>query len=133
MGATALVVGWCVLCAQAIPWLADLQIKASAAAIRENDGTSALRHALNAKSMQPWAASPYLQLALVQEQRGELPQAAGWLRKAIARDPIDWRLWLVEARLDTKRGRILAANQALNRAIELNPKSPLLAGLRRPR
>lgn len=131
VGATVLLVGWCVICAQAIPWLADLQIRASEAAIRRNDGESALRHALNAKMIQPWAASPYLQLALVQERRRKLREAADWNRQAISRNPIDWRLWLVEARLEAKRGALLAANRALDRAIELNPKSPLFAGLRR--
>jgi O-antigen ligase len=125
IGAAVLVLGWVVMCAQAIPWLTDVQIKASAAAVDRNDGASALRHALNAKNLQPWAASPYLQLALVQEQRGDLPAARGWIEDAIDRNPIDWRLWLVAARLETKAGDIAAARRSLLGAESLNPRSPL--------
>jgi hypothetical protein len=125
VGAAVLVLGWVVMCAQAIPWLSDVQIKASAAAVDRNDGTSALRHALNAKNLQPWAASPYLQLALVQEQRMDLASARIWIEDAIDRNPIDWRLWLVAARLDTKAGDITAARRSLLHAEALNPRSPL--------
>jgi hypothetical protein len=127
LGATLLVLGWVVMCAQAIPWLSDLQINASAAAVDRNDGASALRHALDAKNLQPWAASPYLQLALVQEQRQDLVAARKWIGEAIDRNPIDWRLWLVTARIDTKRGDIAAARRSLVRAESLNPRSPLFA------
>jgi tetratricopeptide (TPR) repeat protein len=125
IGLIALAIGWLVLCAQAIPWLADLQLKASAAAIGRNDGRSALTHALDAKSIQPWAASPYLQLALVDEQRGDLNAAHSWIEKAIQRNPVDWRLWLVAARLETKRSDLPAARKSLRRAEDLNPRSPL--------
>jgi O-Antigen ligase len=128
IGVTVLLLGWFVMCAQAIPWLTDVQIKASAAAVDRNDGGSALRHALNAKNLQPWAASPYLQLALVQEQRQDLRSARGWIEDAIHRNPIDWRLWLVAARLETKAGDIAAARRSFLRASALNPRSPLFEG-----
>jgi len=127
VAAALLVLGWVVMCAQAIPWLSDLQIKASAAAVERNDGTTALRRALDAKNLQPWAASPYLQLALVQEQRQDLGSAWKWIGEAVDRNPIDWRLWLVAARIETKRGDIAAARRSLLRAESLNPRSPLFA------
>ena len=49
--------------------------------------------------------------------------------KAIARDREDWRLWLVAARVETKLGRVAAAERSLDRAVELNPRSPLFKGL----
>jgi hypothetical protein len=125
IGLVALASGWFVLCAQAIPWLADLQLKASASAVERNEGSSGLRHALDAKKIQPWAASPYLQLALVEEQRGDLRAARRWIESAIDRDSIDWRLWLVAARLETKEGDLPAARRSLLRAQSLNPRSPL--------
>jgi O-Antigen ligase len=128
LGATVLVVGWLAMCAQAIPWLTELQIKASAAAVGRNDGISALRHALDAKDLQSWAASPYLQLALVQEQRQDLAAARKWIGEAIERNEIDWRLWLVAARIETKEGDLAAARRSLQRAEALNPRSPLFAG-----
>jgi hypothetical protein len=127
LGATVLALGWVVMCAQAIPWLTELQIKASAAAVARNDGAAAVRHALDAKNIQPWAASPYLQLALVQEQRPDLKAARMWIGEAIERDPIDWRLWLVSARIETKANDIASARRSLRRAKTLNPRSPLFA------
>jgi Flp pilus assembly protein TadD len=125
IGLAALAAGWFVLSAQALPWLTDLHLNASAAAVTRGDGTNAVRQALEAKSLQPWAASPYLQLALVQEQRQNLPDARRWIREAIQRDGTDWRLWLVAARIETKAGDIAEARTSLLRAKALNPRSPL--------
>jgi hypothetical protein len=125
LGLGALALGWFVLCAQAVPWLADLQLKASAAAAERGDGRAALREALDAKQIQPWAASPYLQLALVEERRGNLKASRKWIESAIERDSIDWRLWLVAARLATKAGDLPSARTSLLRAASLNPRSPL--------
>ena len=44
-----------------------------------------------------------------------------------ARDQVDWRLWLVKARLETRSGLIEQARESLARARELNPHSPLLS------
>jgi hypothetical protein len=125
LGLGALSLGWFVLCAQAVPWLAELQLKASAAAAERGDGRAALGHAIDARKIQPWAASPYLQLALVEEQRGHLKVARKWITEAIDRDSIDWRLWLVAARLATKAGDMESARTNLAKAKQLNPRSPL--------
>ena len=45
---------------------------------------------------------------------------------AIRRDPQDWRLWLIRARIETKLGAIRAATASLRHAAELNPRSPLV-------
>jgi hypothetical protein len=127
LGGAVLLSGWLLLCAQALPWLTDLQIKASAAAVARNDGASAFRHALDAKELEPWGSSPYLQLALVQEQREDLKDARKWIAEAIERNPIDWRLWLVRARIETKANNIPAGRRSLLRAQALNPRSPLFA------
>ena len=127
--AAVLIVGWLFICAQALPWLTDQQLKASAAAVARDDARAAMRHALDAKNLQPWAPSPYLQLALVTEQSGDLSAARGWITKAIERDGRDWRLWLVSARIHTKAGDLGAARQSLLRARALNPRSPLLRSL----
>jgi O-antigen ligase len=128
LGVLALGLGWAVLCAQALPWLTDLELKASEADAAHGDGDAALRHAMNAKKLEPWAASPYLQLALVQEQRSELRAAEKSIRAAIDRTARDWRLWLVAARIQTKAGEVHFARQSLARAKALNPRSPLFRG-----
>jgi hypothetical protein len=129
LGAAALVCAWLVICAQAIPWLAAIKLADSQAAVRRGDGEAAFNAAADAKRIQPWAASPYLQLALVDEASGNLAAARSWIAKAIDRDPENWRLWLVAARLETKAGDVAAAARTLRRAASLNPRSPLFAGV----
>ena len=114
-------------CAQAIPLLADVKLSASETAVRNGDGPEALGHAEDARRLEPWAASPYLQLALVREAMDDLPGALVEIRKATDRDPLDWRLWLARARIETNSGEIAEARRSLARAAELNPRSPLFA------
>jgi O-Antigen ligase len=110
-----------------IPLLVRLQIERSQAAARAGDGAQALSEALAARDLQPWAASPYLQLALVYEQTGALGPARTSIRQALERSSRDWRLWLVESRIVTKGGAVGEAERSLCRAAELNPRSPLFA------
>jgi O-Antigen ligase/Tetratricopeptide repeat len=126
-GIAAVTVGWLVVCAQAIPFLADIKISDSQAAARRGDGDEALEDALAARNLQPWAASPYLQLALVEEATGDPSEARAAIGEAIERDPRDWRLWLARARIETKAGDIAAARKSFDRAAALNPRSPLFA------
>jgi O-Antigen ligase/Tetratricopeptide repeat len=130
VGVGAVVAGWLLICAQAIPFLADVKISDSQAAVTRGDGEQALEDADAARALQPWAASPYLQLALVHETVGDFPRAREAIREAIDRDPRDWRLWLVASRVATKAGDIEAARRNLERAAELNPRSPLFASVR---
>jgi hypothetical protein len=115
--------------AQAIPYLTQLKIGDSQAAVVRGDGDAAIRAAQDARSLEPWASTPYFQLALVSEQLGELKQARVWIGKAINRDTKNWNLWLVAARLDAKLGHVAAAERSLSRAIALNPLSPYLREL----
>ncbi len=128
-GIVIAVIAWALICAQVIPLLADREIARSQAATDRRDLDEASEAAESARDIQPWAATPYLQLALVGEQRGDLQQARRWIGEALARDARDWRLWLVSARLETKLGRVAVAERSLRRAVELNPRSPLFKGL----
>lgn len=112
---------------QLVPLLAHTNIRQSQQAAANGDGAAALSDALQAKSLQPWAASPYLQIALVQEQSGNLAGARASIRRAIEKDGSDWRLLLVSARLDVKAGFVAEARRSLRKAERLNPRSPLLA------
>jgi tetratricopeptide (TPR) repeat protein len=111
--------------AQVIPLASTLAIRDSQAAVRRGELAEAVADARTARDVQPWAARPYLQLALVFEEGGQLPAARRSIRQAIERDAEDWRLWLVRARLETKAGAINAARRSLRRAAALNPRSPL--------
>jgi hypothetical protein len=108
-----------------IPWLTASAIDASRDATRRDDARVALRDAENARAVQPWASTPYLQLALVNEQLGQIDEARRRIGQALDRDTSDWRLWLVAARLEAKAGRVRAARADLARARHLNPRSPL--------
>jgi len=92
-------------------------------------GSAAESAAMKARRIQPWAASPALQLAFVMEQEGNLVQASAWIREAIKHDKTNWSLWLVSTRIDVKRGDVGKAEQSLRRAIELNPRSPRMIQL----
>ena len=63
--------------------------------------------------MQPWASSPYLQLALLEEQAGDLGRANRHIKDALERDSSDWSTWLVAARIQTKAGFIRQGRRSL--------------------
>ena len=115
--------------AELIPLLAQLRIGASQRASRQGKTALALADARAAVRVQPWAATPHLQLALVYEQTGDLASARTEIHRALARDPEGWQLALVSARLETESGNIAAARRRYARARALNPRSPLFAPL----
>ncbi len=127
--ARAAAVGLCVIavCLEGILFLSNMRLDQSQAAASRGDTRAATTVAQDAKSLQPWAASPYLQLALLREQSGDLRGARTRIGEALDRDNADWRLWLVSARLETEAGNIAKARHDLGRAKMLNPRSPLLA------
>lgn len=128
-GVAAILLAWGLVFAEAIPLLAQREVAHSQVAATRGDLREALSAAGTARDIQPWAATPYLQLALVSEQVGALQFAQKWITRAIARDRKDWRLWLASARIETKLGHVDAANRSLRRAVALNPRSPLFKGL----
>ncbi len=115
-----------VLAAELIVLLADIELGRSQADARAGNLGAARAGALAASKIEPWAASPYLQLALVEESRGNLAAARRAIGRSIARDPDDWRLWFVEARIDDGLGRDRSGAAGLARARVLNPRSLLL-------
>jgi tetratricopeptide (TPR) repeat protein len=119
--------GVAVILAQGISLLTNREIHASQNAAARGDVVTAFKRADNARKIEPWASSPYEQLALVAEQDGEYGDAQGWIRKAIARDPSDWQSWFLWTRFSTEAGDIRAARSHFHRARELNPRSPVLA------
>jgi Tfp pilus assembly protein PilF len=73
--------------------------------------------------VQPWAASPLLQQALVLEEAGELERAAELAADATANEPSNWRAWIVLSRLAGRLGNSRAAVDAFEEARALNPRS----------
>jgi Tfp pilus assembly protein PilF len=107
--------------------LTQARLRESQSDASKSDLQGAISAAEDARALEPWASSPYLQLALLDEQSGDLASARAWVRDALDHDGSDWRIWLVAARIDTKAGAIASARRALARARSLNPRSPLFA------
>jgi hypothetical protein len=122
------VIGLAVIATQGIALVAQGRLDASRAAVERRDTQAALSAAKGARDVEPWASTPYLQLALIEEQAGYLGQAERRIVQAIKRDREDWRLWLTRARIQTKRGHIAAARKSLARARSLNPRSLIFTG-----
>jgi hypothetical protein len=121
------VVSALVVCSQGLFTLAGIKLHESGVAVGKGRTRDALQGALAARSLEPWASSPYLQIALIEEQTGRLAAADVWARKAIARNRDDWRPWLVAARVETKLARVGEARRSLRQAETLNPLSPLFS------
>ncbi len=101
----------------------DAELRRSRSAAHSGDLSAAARSAADAAAIEPWAAAPRLQLALVEELRGNLPAALRAVEAARARAPQDWRTWLVLARLRAKAGDAAGARRALERLGCVGPRS----------
>lgn len=95
--------------------------------VRGANLTGAVANARTAQSVQPYAALPYLQEALVLERAGDLDAAVAKARRATREEPVNWRNWLVLSRIEAKRDRPGAAISAFRRARSLNRRSPIFA------
>ena len=111
--------------AAAVSLYARTELDGSRAAVRAGDLDAAAARARTARSVQPWAAAPRLQLGLVEEVRGDLVAAWGHLDDAIERSPEDWRVWFIAARVREAQGDAVGAAAAMERARMLNPRSGL--------
>jgi hypothetical protein len=125
LGAGVLLGAWVAICAAAVPWLTTSRIAASQAAVRHGDLAGALSDAQDARAIQPWAASTYVQLALVAEVQRDLSAAVGWIHGATQRDPKNWATWYVASRIEREAGNRAAAAADYGRARSLNIRSPL--------
>jgi O-antigen ligase len=114
------------LCAVVVPMTAALATNASRDAAAQGRLAAALEDATTAERLQPYAATPRLQQALVLEASGEFGAAATAARKATADEPTNWRPWLILARIDARLGRTTSALSALREVKRLNPHSRVL-------
>jgi cellulose synthase operon protein C len=110
--------------------LAQNRLEASQAAAARGDAAGAIEAADDARAVEPWASSPYLQLALLEEQQGNLGAANRHVEDALERDRSDWSTWLVAARVQTKAGFIRRGRRSLRQAERLNRRSQLFEALR---
>jgi hypothetical protein len=100
-------------------------LKRSQEQFREGRVSEALASARDAGRVLPWAASPDLQQAYALSEIGENDRAVEAAVEATRKDPVNWRAWLVLAKVAGRAERPGLAIEALDQAQKLNPKSSL--------
>lgn len=126
LAVAGLAVAWITALALIGPLLVDREIDASNAAAAEGQIESAIDHADTARSIEPWAATPYVQLGLLTESQGDYATAAERLSQAIDREEDNWQLYYLRARVEREGGDETAAQADLAEARRLNPEEACL-------
>jgi hypothetical protein len=121
LGLGTVVAAWIAMVAGGLVVLTELELNQSRDAASANRIGEAIDRAQAAKTVQPWSSEPYTQLALLEEGRGDMSRALAYLRQAEDRDSEDWRLLLIESRLQTRRGNDQAARAAAIQAQLMSP------------
>lgn len=113
------------IAAIAVPLTATTFLRQSQAEAREGDTLAALEDARTAQNAMPGAAGPWLQEGLLLESQGDYAGAAAATGEATAKEPNEWRNWLVLSRIEAENGRGNAAIAAYREAKRLNPRNPI--------
>jgi O-Antigen ligase len=121
LAVAGLATAWIAALALIGPLLVDREIAASQAAVADGNIPSAVEHADTARSIEPWAASPYVQLGLLAQQQGDLPTARERLSQAIEREDRNWVLYYLRSKIEHEAGELGAARADIRRAQQLNP------------
>lgn len=123
-----LALAWIAAIALIGPLLVEREIDASQSAAAGGNLASAVGHANTARSIEPWAASPYVQLGLLAELQGEYGVAIQRLSQAIEREGRNWELYYLRSKAERKAGDRSGAETDLSRARQLNPLESCLRG-----
>lgn len=121
-----LAVAWVTALALIGPLLVDREIDSSNSAAADGNLPVAVDRAETARSIEPWAATPYVQLGLLAESQGDYTTAAARLTQAIAREDGNWQLYYLRARVEHEAGDEAAARADLAEARRLNPEEKCL-------
>ena len=128
LAVAGLAVAWIAAVALIGPLLVDREIEASQSAAAAGDLGSAVDHAETARSIEPFASTPYVQLGLLAESQGDYPTAAEHLSQAIDREDRNWQLYYLRSRVEEEAGDRAAADADLEEARRLNPLEDCLRG-----
>ncbi len=121
LAVAGLAIAWVTALGLIGPLLVDHEIKASQSAAASGDIASAVSHADTARSIEPWAATPYVQLGLLSQLQGDDVTAAGRLSQAINREDRSWLLYYLRSKIEHEAGDVASARADLRRAQQLNP------------
>jgi hypothetical protein len=116
-----LAIAWITALALIGPLLVDREVKSSQSAAAAGNFASAVEHANTARTIEPWAASPYVQLGLLAEAQKEYVTASGRLSQAIHREDRNWLLYYLRSRIEHEAGEVGSARADLRRAQQLDP------------
>ena len=119
LAAVSVVGVWVVL----VPLATTVAVRSSQDAVSRGDIRGALADAATAQAIEPGAASPALQRALILEQLGDVRGALATVTLAERRERDNWRIWLVASRIATEADRPGLALADYRRARSLNPTS----------
>jgi O-antigen ligase len=122
------ILAWASALALVGPLLVEHELDSSKAAAASGDVGAAVGHADTARSIEPWAASPYVQLGLLAELQGDYPTAISNFGDAIERENRNWQWYYLRSRAEHEAGEEGAAVEDLERARELNPLQRCLRG-----
>lgn len=117
----------CSLLVIGIPLMGALAVERSQSQVNQRLLPEALESAARADDLEPYAATPNVQEALVLELGGDLVGAVEAAREATADEPTNWRTWLILSRIEAELGNTEAATEAYGKARSLNPRSYLFA------
>ncbi len=95
---------WICLWAAGTTLLANHHLSTSRDAAARGDLASAAEEAQSAADVEPFAAAPRIQLALVQEAAGNLTAAQLAAGEAVARASLDWQGWIVASEIARRQG-----------------------------
>jgi O-antigen ligase len=123
-----LALAWIAAIALVGPLLVEHEIEASQSAAADGNIASAVDHAGTARSIEPFAASPYVQLGLLAEYQRDYATATERLTQAIEREDRNWQLYYLRARVEREAGDAAAAQADTEHARRLNPRAPELQG-----
>jgi Flp pilus assembly protein TadD len=110
-----------------VPLATAIAVRSSQAEAAKGNLRAALTDAATAQRLESSAATPRLERALILEQLGDVSGASQSIAQASAREPNNWRLWLVASRIATESNRPGVALADYRRARRLNPTSPIFA------
>jgi hypothetical protein len=121
LAVSGLILAWIAAIGLVGPLLVQHELKSSQHAAAAGDLAGAVSHAGTARSIEPWAASPYVQLGLLAQLQGELPVASERLTQAIEREDRNWQLYYLRSKVEHEAGEAARARADLIKAHELNP------------
>ncbi len=111
----------------AIPLIMTTSIRLSQSEVRAGNLAAAMQAANSAQALEPYAATPRLQRALILELERRYAPAAAAARQATEREPTNWQTWLVRSRIEVEAGHPRLALDYYLRAQALNPTSSLFS------